>query len=60
VNVECVNVGRREGVCPVEIAGRMETTPMDNFVCFRCQQEARILREVGAACDRQERRRKAA
>jgi len=24
------------------------TTPMDNFVCFRCQEEARQLREVGS------------
>jgi len=25
------------------------TTPMDNFVCFRCQQEARELREMDRA-----------
>ena len=36
------------------------TTPMDNFVCFRCQEEARVLREVRAPCDRQEQRGKAA
>lgn len=30
------------------------TTPMDNFVCFRCQEEARVLRGVSAACDRQQ------
>jgi hypothetical protein len=36
------------------------TTPMDNFVCFRCQEEARVLREVGAACDRRVGRRKVA
>jgi len=27
----------------------METTSMDNFVCFRCQQEARELREMDRA-----------
>jgi len=57
------------GVCERWAAGRRfpsgnrrrdETTPMDNFICFRCQEEARVLREVRAACDRQERRRKAA
>jgi hypothetical protein len=35
-------------------------TEYGNFVCDRYQQEARMLREVGAACDRQQRRRKAA
>jgi hypothetical protein len=35
-------------------------TPMDNFVCFRCQEEARDLREVAAGCERQGRSRKAA
>ena len=35
-------------------------TPIDNFVCDRCQGEARILREVGAGCDRQNRGREAA
>jgi hypothetical protein len=39
---------------------RTGETPCDNFICDRCQQEARDLREVGAACDRQERRRAAA
>jgi hypothetical protein len=39
---------------------RTGETPMDNFVCDRCQQEARSLREVSLACDRQQRRRKAA
>jgi len=33
---------------------------MDNFVCFRCQEEARDLREVAAGCERQGRSRKAA
>jgi hypothetical protein len=36
------------------------TTPMDNFVCFRCQEEARLLREVRVACERQVWRRKPA
>jgi len=36
------------------------TTPMDNFVCCRCQEEVRQLREVSEACDRQAKRRKAA
>ena len=36
------------------------TTPMDNFVCFRCQERVRVSREVRVACDRRERRRKAA
>jgi len=36
------------------------TTPMDNFVCYRYQEEAHVFREVGAACDRQGRRRRAA
>ena len=39
---------------------RTGETPMDNFVCDRCQQEARMLYEVGAACDQQVKRRKAA
>ena len=39
---------------------RTSETPMDNFICDRCQQKARELREVGAGCDRQEKRRKAA
>lgn len=33
-------------------------TPRGNFICDRCQDEARALREVSAACDRQGRRRK--
>jgi hypothetical protein len=28
------------------------TTPCDNFVCWRCQQEARDLREVNRALNR--------
>ena len=39
---------------------RTGETPIGNFVCDRCQQEARSLREVGVACDRQEKRRKSA
>ena len=39
---------------------RTGETPMDNFVCDRCQQEARVLREVAVACERQAQRRKAA
>jgi hypothetical protein len=31
---------------------RTRETPCDNFVCDRCQEEARVLREVGAACER--------
>jgi len=34
------------------------TTPMDNFVCFQCEEEARSVREVGAVRDQYERRRK--
>jgi hypothetical protein len=37
-----------------------EETPCGNFICDRCQREARVLREVEAACDRQERRLKVA
>jgi hypothetical protein len=33
---------------------RTRETPMDNFICSLCQEDARMLREVGAACDRQQ------
>ena len=36
------------------------TTPMDNFVCFRCQGEARQLREVDRSVDEYWKRRKCA
>jgi hypothetical protein len=39
---------------------RTGNTPCDNFICDRCQQEARVLREVDRALDQRERRRKAA
>ena len=39
---------------------RTRETPMDNFICDRCQQEACSLREVAAACDRHQERRKVA
>jgi hypothetical protein len=35
-------------------------TPCGNFICDRCQKEARVLREVSGVCDRQARRWKAA
>jgi hypothetical protein len=34
------------------------TTPMDNFVCFRCQEEARQLREVDRSVNEYWKRRK--
>jgi hypothetical protein len=36
---------------------RTGQTPMDNFICDRCQREARMLREINGACDRRERAR---
>ena len=36
------------------------TTPLDNFVCFRCQEEARQQRDVDRPVNRQQRRRRAA
>ena len=39
---------------------RTGQTPMDNFICDRCQEDARVLREASLTCDAWAKHREAA
>jgi hypothetical protein len=52
----CGRYGRGDWLPSGERNPHTRETPCDNFVCDGCQEEARLLREVSSACDRQKQR----